>query len=185
MLRHLYGWAQIVLYGALVVCFVLAVFTPTDGFAVHQAIDAASFAVFEILLALKLAMLRTEHRLKLISLIFTAIVGLGVLADSVCTSSATACDPGFAVFIPDFTAFAMAPAIAFGWIAGLDLLGGLKTWSKISLYAFGALFCMFLVRSAFAAAEATAVAIMIGIWVLLALVVANLTASHIDFERMA
>ena len=184
MLRHLYGWAQIVLYSALVVCFVLAVFTPTDGFAVHQAIDAASFAVFELLLVMKLAMIRTEHKLKLISLIFTALVGIGVLTDGLCTDY-NICDPGFAVFVPGFTSFAMAPALAFGWLAALDLLGAIKSWSKISLYSFGLLFCLFLIRSAFAASEATAVALMVGIWVLLALVVANLTASHIDFERMA
>jgi len=184
MLRHLYGWAQIVLYGALVVCFVLAVFTPTDGFAVHQAIDAASFAVFEILLALKMAFLRIEHKLKLVSLVFTAIVGLGVLTDSMCTNLVSSCDPGFAVFIPNFTSFAMAPAISLGWLAGLDLLGALKSWSKPSLYIFGALFCSFLVRSAFAAAEATSVAVMVAIWVLMALVVANLIASQIDFDHV-
>lgn len=184
MLRHLYGWAQIVLYVALLVCFVLAVFTPTDGIAVHQAIDAASFAVFELLLAMKLAMINTQHKLKLVSLIFTAMVGIGVLADGLCTDT-NVCSPEFAVFIPDFTSFAMAPAIAFGWVAGLDLLGAVRTWSKPSLYGFGFLFCMFLLRSAFAASEATAVALMVGIWVLLALVVTNLTLSHIDYERMS
>jgi len=185
MLRHLYGWSQIVLYGALMICLILAVFTRADGFAVHQAIDAASFAVFEILLALKLAMLRASHMLKITSLFFTATVGLGIILDSLCTSYSSICAPGIAVFVPDFTFFAMGPAIALGWVGALDLLGAIKPWSRVSLYIFGALFCIFLGRSAFSASESTSVAMMLAVWVLLSLVISNLVASQIDYERMA